>query len=157
MSFDKGIARAMRLIRERKDPMGLVMSEQMRQRDWELTHMRIADELAQMSHDPKHRVGCRIVGADNRIISEGINGLPPGSNDESINALWGIPQGAAVGAKVFVTLPPCGPCCSLLARAQVRQVTYKAWPEGAGSSWRESCAEGKAFLEYHNVIVEEWK
>jgi dCMP deaminase len=103
-------------------------------------HMRVAYEYASLSSCNRRKVGCIIV-KDDKIISIGFNGTPPGwdncCEDESgttkpevyhaeSNAIAKLAKGFESGkdASVFVTCAPCIECAKLLAQIEVKEVYY---------------------------------
>lgn len=103
--------------------------------------MNIAQVISQCSPDPKTQVGSVIVDSKYRIISTGYNGPPPGFDNDSIDWLdrsqvYPIVVHSEVnsilyansrfdGAKMYVTLSPCGECIKLLAAAGIKIVIYR--------------------------------
>jgi dCMP deaminase len=51
---------------------------------WEEYFISIALVSAQRSKDPSRKVGCCLVGEDNKILSIGYNGFPRGCEDDSL-------------------------------------------------------------------------
>lgn len=103
-------------------------------------HMATAFEYAKLSHCQRRKVGCVFV-KDDRIISIGYNGSPPGwdnvCEDENNNTKPEIIHAEAnaiaklakttesgEGSTVFITLAPCLNCAKQLAAMDVAEVYY---------------------------------
>ena len=112
---------------------------------WDAYFMGIAILSAQRSKDPGTQVGACIVGADNKILSVGYNGMPIGCADElmpwardgapmdtkylyvchaELNAILNYSGGNIRGATVYTTLFPCNECAKALIQAGVKRVVY---------------------------------
>ncbi len=104
---------------------------------WENRWLHIAVEISTWSKDPSTRVGCVIV-KNNRILSTGYNGLPPGVTDDpailndravklkhvlhaEMNAMAFAPFDIS-GATLFCTAKPCGQCTSMLIARGITRV-----------------------------------
>lgn len=102
--------------------------------------MQSAFTYAELSHCNRKKVGCVVV-KDNRIISIGYNGTPPGwdncCEDENnrtkpevihaeVNAIAKLAKSneSGEGASVFITCSPCIDCAMLLAATNVKEVYY---------------------------------
>jgi dCMP deaminase len=103
-------------------------------------HMRVAYEYSTLSSCTRKKVGCILV-KDDRIISIGYNGTPPGwdnccedennvtkpevyhAESNAIAKLAGSHE-SGKGATVFVTCAPCLDCAKLLAQMEVAEVFY---------------------------------
>lgn len=114
-----------------------------RQRKWDLRFINEARNIAQWSKDRSTKTGC-VVTRDNRFLTTGYNGFPPGVNDEvperherPAKYRWtehcdrnGIYQAARMGialegATMYLTGPPCSDCTrGIIAVGIVRVV----WP-----------------------------
>ena len=115
-------------------------------------HMKSAFNYAECSTAKKLKVGCVLV-KDDRIISIGYNGMPPGwTNECEENTLWlngkQLPQAILVtkpevlhaeenaitklarsnesgeGATAFITHVPCLSCAKLLYSSGINEVWY---------------------------------
>lgn len=102
--------------------------------------MEVASHIAQWSKDPRRKVGCVIVDADNNQLSGGYNGFPRGIADDSrlhdrdtklkmmVHAEANAVAAAArnghslKGATVYVNHSPCSQCACLLIQAGIRRV-----------------------------------
>ena len=112
---------------------------------WDSYFMGIAMLSAQRSKDPGTQVGACIVGADNKILSVGYNGMPIGCADEQmpwarvgapmetkylyvchaeLNAILNYSGGNIRGATVYCTLFPCNECAKALIQSGVKRVVY---------------------------------
>lgn len=112
---------------------------------WDAYFMGIALLSAQRSKDPGTQVGACIVGADNKILSVGYNGMPTGCADvdmpwaregepmntkylfvchAELNAILNYSGGNIRGATVYTTLFPCNECAKALIQAGVKRVVY---------------------------------
>ena len=112
---------------------------------WDAYFMGIAILSAQRSKDPGTQVGACIVGADNKILSVGYNGMPIGCADEAmpwaregepmdtkylyvchaeLNAILNYSGGSLQGATVYTTLFPCNECAKALIQSGVKRVVY---------------------------------
>lgn len=104
-------------------------------------HMRAAYVYADLSYCDRRKVGCVIV-KDNRIVSIGYNGTPPGHDNccedangitkpevihaeaNAINKLKDDFPDLLEGSTCFVTTVPCPPCAQLIINAKVADVVY---------------------------------
>ena len=112
---------------------------------WDAYFMGIAILSAQRSKDPGTQVGACIVGADNKILSVGYNGMPIGCADDvmpwaregspmdtkylyvchaELNAILNYSGGNIKGATVYTTLFPCNECAKALIQSGVKRVVY---------------------------------
>ncbi len=113
---------------------------------WDSYFMGIALMSAQRSKDPNTQVGACIVGADNRILSVGYNGMPQGCEDDDmpwsrdgsaldtkymfvchaeLNAILNYRgTGNMKGARVYVTLFPCNECAKAIIQAGISEIVY---------------------------------
>ena len=109
------------------------------------TYMRMAEQLSQLSHAERKKVGALIV-KDTQIIAEGYNGTPTGFNntceytnhvDETYtkpevlhaesNAITKLARStnSSSGSTLYVTLAPCYECSKLIIQAGILKVVYK--------------------------------
>ena len=103
-------------------------------------HMRAAFIYADLSHAKRRKCGCVIVKND-RIISIGFNGTPPGwdncCEDEhgstkpevlhaEANAIAKLARSdeSGEGSDVFVTLEPCLSCAKFLSQINIQSLYY---------------------------------
>lgn len=113
---------------------------------WDQYFMGIAMLSAERSKDPHTQVGACIVGADNRILSVGYNGMPEGCEDDDmpwgrdgrpldskymfvchaeLNAILNYRgAGNMKGARLYVTLFPCNECAKAIIQSGIREVVY---------------------------------
>lgn len=124
-----------------------------------LAHMHSAFNYAELSYCEKKKVGCVIV-KENRIISIGYNGTPPGwanccedkdgktlphvyhAEANAIAKLACSPE-SGENASVFITCSPCIDCAKLLAQIGVKEVYYAEEYKSATSE-----AKGISGLEF---------
>ncbi|GAX77844.1 hypothetical protein CEUSTIGMA_g5286.t1 [Chlamydomonas eustigma] len=118
---------------------------------WDDYFMSVAFLSAQRSKDPSKQVGACIVDQNQVILGIGYNGFPRGCPDGELpwskksrpeeglgvlgtkypyvvhaeaNALLNKNAASVSGAKVYVTLFPCGECAKLLIQAGIKEVIY---------------------------------
>lgn len=111
----------------------------MKQR-YALAHMKVAHIYAGLSYCSRRKVGCVIV-KDDRIISIGFNGTPPGwpnicedENNQTLPEVYHAETNAIAklaksgesgqGASMFVTTVPCLDCAKLIAQSGITEVYY---------------------------------
>lgn len=136
--------------------------------DWDHYFMSIAEIVAKRSHDSQSKFGS-ILTKNNRIISVGFNGWPPGSPDKIIpnirnfknnfvnhseeNLIFNAAkEGISVqGGKLFVTGHPCSNCCRKLVTCGILD-----WVVGS-KTYRQSSEEDqlmrKFWVENFNVQI----
>jgi dCMP deaminase len=106
-----------------------------------IAHMKNAFNYAQLSACERRQVGCIIV-KENRIISIGYNGTPPGwstncCEDEhghtspevihaEMNALLKLTRSneSSIGSIMFCTDEPCGQCAPFISMSGITHVYY---------------------------------
>lgn len=103
-------------------------------------YMKTAYNFAELSYCVRRKVGCVIV-KDDRIISIGYNGTPPGwenccedENNKTLphvihaeaNAIAKLAktEGGGIGSTVFVTTAPCIECAKQLATIGIKELYY---------------------------------
>ena len=112
---------------------------------WDEYFMGIALLSAYRSKDPNTQVGACIVGAQNRIMSLGYNGLPTGCSDDEfpwestgeavdtkypyvchaeLNAILNSGGRSLEGCKIYVALFPCNECAKAIIQCGIREVLY---------------------------------
>jgi len=108
--------------------------------DLNKSYMNIAEEVAKRSYAERIKVGAIIV-KDNRIISDGYNGMPYGfdnicetegvTNPEVLhaetNALAKLCKStfSSEGSTLYVTTSPCFDCAKLIIQCGIKEVFYK--------------------------------
>ena len=114
---------------------------------WDQYFMGIAMLSAERSKDPNTQVGACIVGADNRILSVGYNGMPQGCEDDDmpwgrdgagldskymyvchaeLNAILNYRGNLSMkGARIYVTLFPCNECAKAIIQSGITEVVYR--------------------------------
>jgi len=126
--------------------------------NWKQYFINIAEVVATRSHDAQTQVGAVIVDKQNRIVSTGYNGFPPGSNDDNLptkrpekypymihaemNAIINSKQ-SLHGTTLYCTLMPCHECCKAIISAGITTVVYKD----------DYIANTKSFLQEFGIIV----
>ncbi len=134
-------------------------------------YMKIAETVAAASYAKKLKVGA-IAVKDNRILSIGYNGTPPGmsnvcerevTNEDGttafetvkevihaeMNAIYKMARDgqAAQGSTMFITHSPCFECAKAILSVGVSSVFYK-------EEYRNM--EGVHFLRSNNIKVEQY-
>ena len=122
--------------------------------NWDARWMQQAEAVAQWSKDPRRKVGCLIVDADNNQLSGGYNGFPRGIADDDrlhdrdvklkmiVHAEANAVAAAArnghslYGSIAYITHAPCSQCVCLLIQAGVSLVVY-AEQENYSAEWKE--------------------
>lgn len=116
---------------------------------WTDYYIGIAQAAKLRSKDPVTQVGAVLVSSDNRIISLGYNGMPEGMNEIScwhedckddlvihaeVNCVGNAARSgvSTKDATIYLTLPPCLPCCRIIAAAGVAEVVF---PREAYLDW----------------------
>jgi len=130
---------------------------------YDTLYMQIAEAVADMSVDHKHKVGAIIV--KDGILAEGWNGAPAGfpnqtRNDDNKTHPWIIHAEqnaiakcarkgiACEGATIFVTLAPCRDCARMIIQSGIKEVVYR-------DSF-EKDKEGLRMLEKAGIIIEHY-
>lgn len=107
---------------------------------WDEYFLNIAEAVASRSHDADTQVGCVIVSPQNRLISAGYNGFPPGCADHELpnsrpdkypymihaeaNAVANAERGLQ-GATCYCLISPCNDCAKLLLAAGITRVVCR--------------------------------
>jgi dCMP deaminase len=132
--------------------------------------LRLAEEVASWSKDPKGGVGAVLVDGRKRVIGLGFNGFPDRIADDPvlladpeaklprmIHAEVNAVLNATVqvqGASLFTTLAPCAECAKLLIQAGVVAVYRRPHPEHRHRRWTASFATAETILKEAGVAVE---
>ena len=112
----------------------------MKQKKYDKSYLKMAQEWAKLSYCKRKKVGALIV-KDKMIISDGYNGCPSGfennCEDERGDTKWFVLHAEAnailkcarhgkscEGATLYVTLSPCQDCAKLIHQAGVKRVVY---------------------------------
>ncbi len=107
---------------------------------YDLLYMKIAHQIAEMSHDENYKVGSVIV-KDGQILSQGWNGTPSGMSNRTrdgagvthpyvihseANALMKLAKhgGNCNGATIYCTYSPCWGCAKLILQAGIVRIVY---------------------------------
>ncbi len=131
----------------------------------------LALEVAQLSKDPRTKVGAVVIDARGAVRAVGYNGFPRGVEDDpgryahretklllvahaEANA---IANAAAVGTPLegcglVVTKYPCHECAKLIINAGIRQVGAPA--PGTDSDWLKSNSVARMMFEEAGVSVQ---
>ena len=109
------------------------------------TYMKMAEDLSQLSHAERMKVGALIV-KDSHIISEGFNGTPVGFDNsceylDTVDHLYTKPEvlhaesnaitklakstSSSDKATLYVTVAPCFDCSKLIIQSGIKRVVYK--------------------------------
>lgn len=112
---------------------------------WDQYFMGIALLSAERSKDPSTQVGACIVDDNNRILSEGYNGMPAGCEDDimpwgkigdplnnkyffvchaELNAILNYRGGSLKDARLYSTLFPCNECAKAIIQCGIKEVIY---------------------------------
>ena len=107
--------------------------------------MGVAILAGMRSKDPSTQVGACIVDHDNKILSQGYNGLPRGCSDDEfpweregntletkypyvvhaeLNAILNSRGTSLVGSKIYVALFPCNECAKAIIQSGIKEVVY---------------------------------
>lgn len=120
----------------------------MKRRDyisWDEYFMGVAMLAGKRSKDPSTQVGACIVDNDNKILSQGYNGLPRGCSDDEfpwsregsmletkypyvvhaeLNAILNSRGTDLYGSKIYVGLFPCNECAKAIIQSGIKEVVY---------------------------------
>jgi len=140
--------------------------------DLDEAYLQMAEVWARRSKGNRLQVGCLIV-KDKQIISDGYNGMPAGSEDDTCevftngvnindglktkrevlhaesNALMKIAENGGTGAQgatLYTTWSPCFECSKLIRQAKITRVVFR-------NAYRDM--DGVQFLHDSGVIVEQ--
>ena len=112
---------------------------------WDQYFMGIALLSAERSKDPSTQVGACIVDDNNRILSEGYNGMPAGCEDDimpwgkigdplnnkyffvchaELNAILNYRGGSLKDARLYSTLFPCNECAKAIIQSGITELVY---------------------------------
>lgn len=112
---------------------------------WDEYFMGVAILAGMRSKDPSTQVGACIVDNDNKILSQGYNGLPRGCSDDEfpwnregnmletkypyvvhaeLNAILNSRGTSLVGSKIYVDLFPCNECAKAIIQSGIKEVVY---------------------------------
>ena len=136
---------------------------------WTYNYYDMAHYIAaKWSKDPRRKVGAVLVGTDHRQISTGVNGLPPGWDDDLLldrkqKNMWVLhaernaidrAQFDLMGSKLYVTSPPCTQCASSLVSAGVAHI-FCPEPDYNSSWYEQQLASMKCGIRF--TLIEDWK
>lgn len=112
---------------------------------WDAYFMGIALLSSWRSKDPSTAVGSCIVSEENKILSQGYNGMPLGCSDDEfpwdrdgdplntkylfvchaeLNAILNYTGTDMKGSRIYTTLFPCNECTKALIQAGIKEVIY---------------------------------
>ncbi|MDR1698188.1 MAG: dCMP deaminase family protein [Erysipelotrichaceae bacterium] len=112
---------------------------------WDEYFMGMAFLSALRSKDPSTQVGACIVDADNKVVSNGYNGMPRLLNEAKLtwnkgkdldnkylyvvhaelNAILNSRAGTDLrGCRIYVTLFPCNECAKAIIQAGINEIIY---------------------------------
>lgn len=121
------------------------------QQQLDLTYLKMAEVLAELSTARRAKVGCLIV-KDTHIIAEGYNGTPKGFDNncenETTEGLVTKPEvlhaesnaitklakstNSSEGATLYCTLEPCIECSKLIIQAGIKRVVFSKFHRNSG-------------------------
>lgn len=151
-----------------------------RQDKWDGRYLAIALQIASWSKDPSTKVGAVVVNGDNRIVSTGFNGFPPGEDDAAHlytdraykyahvvhaeqSALEQCPTRGCSGFTIYTSFPCCPNCTRAIRARGFRRIVCPPLPTaGKSAEWisqwgdwvRESLAiayAGGVSMEFRDV------
>lgn len=127
--------------------------------------MEVAKAISMLSKDST-KVGALVLDHMNMIVGAGVNGYPPGydDNDQSnrysksihaeINAIINSKSRVGEISKIFIYgLPPCGECLKFLVAYDVSHVYFCA--QRANSSVEKWFENYEQHAKLHNIKVKE--
>ena len=135
-----------------------------KQKKYDVTYLKMAQEWGNLSYCERRKVGALIV-KNNRIISDGYNGTPSGfenfCEDEDGYTKWYVLHAEANaitkvasstqscdGATLYITLSPCKQCSRLIYQAKIKRLVYAV-------QYKDT--SGIEFLKKAGVIVDHIK
>ena len=137
---------------------------------WDRRFLAVAELVATWSKDPSTQVGAVIVDDKRRIVSQGYNGFPIGTDDDpeiyndrnrkykrvlhaEKNALL-FAQRDLSGCTLYVTHPACGQCTAAAIQMGIaRIVTRPPAPEMA-ERWTAEFEEAESMAQDAGVVLE---
>lgn len=125
-----------------------------------------AERVARWSLDPSTKVGAVVVKGG-EIVGAGFNAFPLWADQSSqlyadrsfkIEHIRHAEQNAveqagfrARGSTIYVTMPPCRTCATIIQQASIKRVVAPAyWPE----RWAESILKAAEFLRFYEIEVD---
>lgn len=134
---------------------------------WAWRFLRLAQEVASWSKDPKGGVGAVLVDERKRVIGLGFNGFPDripddpallADPDEKLPRMIHAEMNAVLnatrsvhGSTLFTTLTPCAECAKLLIQAGVAAVYRLPHPEHRHTRWSASFETARRILDQAGV------
>lgn len=137
---------------------------------WDRRFLSVAELVATWSKDPSTRVGAIIVDAKRRIVSQGYNGFPIGTDDDPAiyddrnrkykrvlhaekNALL-FAQRDLTGCTLYVTHPMCGQCTAAAIQMGIARIVTRPAALEMKERWAEEFEESKSMAREAGVIVD---
>ncbi len=120
-----------------------------KQKKYDITYLKMAQEWSNLSHCKRKKVGALIV-KDKMIISDGYNGTPSGFDncceDENGETKWHVLHAEAnailkvasstqscKNATLYITMSPCKDCSKLIHQAGFKRLVYsEAYKDTSG-------------------------
>lgn len=110
----------------------------------DLTFLRMAKNISELSHCTRAKVGALIVNSDKNIIGYGFNGTPTGFDNTAeilvngilvtkpetmhaeSNAIAKIAKStfSSDGSTMYITLSPCYDCAKLIIQSGIKRVVF---------------------------------
>jgi len=137
----------------------------------DVVYLRMAEELATLSHAIRRKVGCLIV-KDTQIISEGYNGTPRGFDNgceyvDHVDHMYTKPEvlhaesnaltklarstNSSSGATLYVTCSPCYDCSKLIIQSGIKRVVYQHLYTN------KNCMDALVLLKKANINIKQIK
>ena len=122
---------------------------------WDLRFLELARHISQWSKDPSIKVGAVITDNNNRVISQGYNGLPRGVYDAveryenravKLQVILHAEKNAILFAKCDLTgftlytwpFMSCAQCAAMVIQSGISRCVAPETPEDIGVRWQES-------------------
>lgn len=140
-----------------------LITQQDKQREWDLYFLNIAKVVATKSKDPSTKTGAVITRPDNSLVSIGFNGFPKGMPDrhdlyenreEKYSRIVHCEMNAVMYARerldgyTLYTWPfaSCDRCVVHMIQAGLRRFVAPVLPDHLQERWGESLAKTKKYL-----------
>lgn len=146
----------------------------MKQREWDLYFLKMAQFVAQKSEDPNTQIGCVLVGKNNEVLGIGYNGLARGVRvtrkrlqrpekyfwfeHAERNAIYNAARNGIriEGATLYQPGWPCPDCARAIIQAGIRKmVCIKDNPEHAehNERWRDKTIRSMEMLREAGIEI----
>lgn len=136
---------------------------------WQAFFMDVAKRCAQMSRDPRTKVGAVIVRPNKTILSTGFNGFPRmvcddpavyADRDEKLrrvvhaelNAILTAPE-RPVDCTIYSTHMPCARCAAAIIQAGISTVVCPEPDAEFALRWREDIIASRDMLAQAGVVI----